>query len=141
MRAAEDGCRRAVGADRIRDFYLRARYANRHWTHLLLPAYTTWYEESGHVWPVIVNGQHGRVFGARRASARTANSVSLAVGGIAVALFILGALAALLGVAVPPVTVVGSILVVGGVILGLVAPVPAISAWIRNRDSRPEAPP
>jgi len=134
-------CGEAVGADRIRDFTLRARYQNRNWTHLLVPAYTTWYEESDQIWPVLVNGQNGRIYGQRRASARKANRVSLALGGVALVLFVLGALVALLGIAVPPAVVAGSAILVLGLALGLGAPAPAISVWVRNRNSTPGVPP
>ena len=140
-RAAEVDCRRAAGADQIRDFTLRARYQNRNWTHLLLPAYATWYEESCYIWPVLVNGQTGRIYGQRRASARKGNRASVIMGGVALALFAVGALLALIGVAVPPMVVVGSAILAIGLALGLAAPVPAIFVWVRNRGTAPVVPP
>jgi hypothetical protein len=141
VRVAEDECRLAAGADHIREFTLRALFTNRNWTQLLLPAYTTWYEEGGQPWPVIINGQSGRIHGVRRASTRRANSVSLVTGGIALVLFLLGAIAAAIGIAVPPLVVVGSVLLIAGLVVALVAPVPAISARVRNRRSSPDGSP
>jgi hypothetical protein len=56
-------------------------------------------------------------------------------------MFMLGAVVALLGLAVPPVAVVGTVVLVTGLVLALAAPVPAISAWLRNRDAASEIPP
>ena len=141
VRAAEDECRVAAGAEHIREFTLRARFPKLKWTQLLLPAYTTWYAEGGQVWPVLINGQNGRIHGVRRASTRRANSASFVIGGLALALFVLGALAAAIGVAVPLLVVVGGTLLIAGVVLALVAPVPAISARVRNRRSSPDGSP
>ena len=141
VRASEDACRRAAGAQHMRGFTLQARYDDHSWTHLLLPAYTTWYEEDGTTWPVLINGQNGRVHGVRRASTRKANRASLVVGAVALVLFIVAALAALIGVAVPPLVIAGSVLLVVGVVIALLAPIPAIAAWVRNRGTSPDEPP
>jgi hypothetical protein len=135
--AAGAECQQAAGADHIRDFTPQVEYGDLNWTQLLLPAYVTWYREGEQVWPVLVNGQSGRVSGARRASSRKANTASLALGGIAVALFVLGGLLALAGALLPPAAVVGGLILLVGVLVGLAAPVPAISAWVYNRRSSP----
>ena len=135
VRAAEEECRQAASADHIRDFTLQAEYSDLNWTLLLLPAYVTWYREGGRVWPVLVNGQSGRVSGARRASTRKANITSLALGAVALLLFLVGGLLALLGAAVPPVAVVGGVVLVVGLLLAVAAPIPAIGVWVHNRRS------
>ncbi len=137
-RAAGDECRRAAGADHIRDFTLEAEYEDLNWTLLLLPAYVTWYREGERVWPVLVNGQSGRVSGVRRAAARKANVTSLILGGVALFLFVLGGLMALLGAAFPPVAVVGGVLLIIGLLMAVTAPIPAIGVWAFNRRSTPE---
>jgi len=137
-RAAGDECRRAADADHVRDLTLEAEYEDLNWTLLLLPAYVTWYQEGEHVWPVLVNGQSGRVSGARRASARKANVTSLILGGVALFLFVLGGLMALLGAAFPPVAVVGGVLLIIGLLMAVTAPIPAIGVWAFNRRSTPE---
>jgi hypothetical protein len=133
VRAAEDDCRRAAGAAQIRDFVVRADYTDLHWTRLLVPVYTTWYSEGGQLWPVLLNGQSGHIDGVRRASTQKARTVSLILGGVALALFLLGGLLALLGLAAPPVALVGTVLLVGGLAFALTAPIPAIAAWAHNR--------
>lgn len=135
VRTAEIDCRRAADADHIRDFRLDAAYTDLNWTQLLLPAYVSWYEEGEAVWPVLVNGQTGRVSGVRRASARKARTTALILGGIGVLLFLVGGLLALLGGAFPPLIVVGMVVLVIGVMLGLAAPVPPIAVWRFNRRS------
>ncbi len=138
VRAAGEECRQAAGADHIRDFTLEAEYNDLNWTLLLLPAYATWYREGERVWPVLVNGQDGHVSGVRRASTRKANGTSLILGGVALLLFLVGGLLALLGVALPPVSVAGGVLLIAGLLLAAVAPIPAIGVWVFNRRSSPD---
>ena len=136
VRTAEIDCRRAAGADHVRDFRLDAAYTDLNWTQLLLPAYVSWYEEGEEIWPVLVNGQTGRVSGVRRASARKARTTALVLGGIGVLLFLVGGLLALLGGVFPPLIAVGLVILILGVVLGLAAPVPPIAVWRFNRGKR-----
>ena len=136
-RAASEECRRAAGADHARSFALEAEYEGLNWTLLLLPAYVTWYREGERVWPVLVNGQSGRVSGARRASARKANITALVLGIVGVLLFLFGGLLALLGAVFPPATILGGVILIAGLLLALVAPLPAIGVWAFNRRSSP----
>ena len=135
VRAAQAECQQAASADHIRDFAVEAEYNDLNWTLLLLPAYVTWYEEGGQTWPVLVNGQSGRVSGVRRASARKANATSLILGGVAAILFVLGGLLSLLGAVFPPAVAVGGVILVIGLLLGIAAPIPAIGVWTFNRRS------
>jgi len=139
VRAAGAECHQAAGADHIRDFTLDAEYEHLNWTLLLLPAYVTWYKEGQRVWPVLINGQNGRVSGVRRASTRKANVTSLTLGGVALLLFLVGGLLALLGAALPPVAVAGGLLLIAGLLLAVVAPIPAIGVWVFNRRSSPDS--
>jgi fatty acid desaturase len=120
----------------VRDFRLDAAYTDLNWTQLLLPAYVSWYEEGEEIWPVLVNGQTGRVSGVRRASARKARTTALVLGGIGVLLFLVGGLLALLGGVFPPLIAVGLVILILGVVLGLAAPVPPIAVWRFNRGKR-----
>jgi uncharacterized membrane protein YphA (DoxX/SURF4 family) len=138
VRVAREDCRQATGADHVRDFKIEAGYEELNWTLLLLPAYVTWYREGERVWPLLVNGQSGRVSGVRRASTRKANVTSLVLGAIALVLFVLGGLMALLGAAVPPVAAVGGVILILGLFLAVVAPIPAIGVWASNRRSASE---
>ena len=128
-------CTQASVADHVRDFELDAKYGETNWTQMLLPTYVTWYEEGGSIWPVLVNGQNGHVDGVRRAASRKAGMTSLIIGIVAAMLVLLGGILTLAGAIFPPGAVVGVALLVFGVILGLVAPIPAISAWAHNRNA------
>jgi hypothetical protein len=135
VRAAGEECRQAAGADHIREFTLEANYDDLNWTLLLLPAYVTWYRDGERAWPVLVNGQSGRVSGVRRASTRKANVTSLVLGVVGVLLFLFGGLLALLGAVLPPLAVLGGVILVFGLLLAAAAPIPAIGAWMFNRRS------
>jgi hypothetical protein len=139
VRAAQAECQQAAGADHIRDFTIDAQYSGLNWTLLLLPAYVTWYEEGGRTWPLLLNGQSGRVSGARLASARKARNTSLTIGTVALLLILLGGLLTLLGLVFPPLLVVGGVILLIGVLPALVAPIPAIAVWAFNRKSEQEA--
>lgn len=135
VRTAQAECQQAASADHIRDFALEAQYENLNWTLLLLPAYVTWYQEGEQVWPLLVNGQSGRVSGARRASARKANVTSLVLGAVALLLFVTGGLLSLLGAVFAPAVAVGGVILLLGLLLAIAAPAPAIGAWVFNRRS------
>jgi hypothetical protein len=138
VHAAQAECQQAAGADHVRDFTIDARYSGLNWTLLLLPAYVTWYEEGGQVWPVLVNGQIGHMSGARRASARKARNASLVIGAVALLLILLGGLLSLAGLLFPPLIAVGGVILLVGVAPALVAPIPAIAVWAYNRRSEQE---
>ncbi len=137
-RAVATDCQRASGADHIRSFNLNAAYKNLNWTLLLLPTYVTWYRAGDRIWPVLVNGQNGHVDGVRLADAHRANITSLILGVVGAALFVLGGLLTLVGLPFPLLAVFGGLMLVLGVILGLIAPIPAIGVWIFNRRSAAE---
>ena len=134
-RAAEAECRQAADADHIRDFARQANYSNLNWTMLLLPAYVAWYQEGERIWPVLINGQSGRVSGARRASARKANITSAVIGAIVLLLLLTGGGLMLLGAVAPPAAIVGGLLFLIGLLMMLIAPIPAIGVWVFNRRS------
>jgi hypothetical protein len=138
VRAAQAECQEAAGADHIRDFTVDAQYGGLNWTLLLLPAYVTWYEESGQVWPVLANGQIGHVSGARRTSARKARITSLVIGAAALLLILLGGLLSVAGLLFPPLIAIGGVILLVGVLPALAAPIPAIAAWAYNRGSEQE---
>ena len=134
-RAVEAECLQATGADHIRTFALQAEYGSLNWTLLLLPAYLTWYREGGQIWPLLANGQTGRMSGARRASARRAGTVSAVLGLLALLLFVVGGLGAALSPLLPPLVVLAGAALPLGLLLALLAPVPAIAVWVFNRRS------
>jgi hypothetical protein len=133
VQAARTECQQAAGADHIRDFAIDAQYGGLNWTLLLLPAYVTWYEEGDQIWPLLINGQSGRVSGIRRASATKASRASFLVGAMALLLFLLGGLVAAAGLVVPPLLIVGGVVLFIGAVLAVMAPIPMISVWVFNR--------
>ncbi len=138
VRAAQAECQEAAAADHVRDFTVDAQYSGLNWTLLLLPAYVTWYEEGGRVWPVLVNGQIGHVSGARWASARKAKVASFVIGAVALLLILLGGLLSVAGLLFPPLIAVGGVILLVGVLPALAAPIPVIAAWAYNRGSEQE---
>ena len=62
----------------------------------------------------------------------------ITAGGVALLLFVVGGLLALLGVAFPPVVVLGGLILIAGLLLAVVAPIPAIGVWVFNRRSSPD---
>ncbi len=132
--AAGEECRQAAGADHIRQFRWSPTYTSQHWTLLLLPLYATYYlDDEGQPRPVLINGQSGRVFGARRASMQRAQHTALIIVAVAAVLFLLSLAVGVAGLAVPPLLAVGGI---GGVLalcVGLGAIIPIVRAWQFNR--------
>lgn len=135
-RVAALECKSASQADHVRNWAMDARYEALTWTQMLVPSYVTWYREGDEPHPVWINGQSGHVHGPKYASRRKARTASLLAGGIAALLFLVGMLLVLIGGAVPPLMGLGAVLVIGALLLGLVAPIPAIWAWLRNRSLR-----
>jgi hypothetical protein len=135
-RTAEAECQIASEADHIRNWSMQARFEDLHWTQMLVPAYVTWYQEDETTCPVWINGQSGHVYGVERLSQRKANMASLIVGAVAALLFMLGGLMALVGAALVAPMAIGVVLIVGSLLLGLLAPVPAIWVWFKNSRQR-----
>jgi hypothetical protein len=132
---AAQECRTAAEADHMRNWGMRAEYKGLNWTQLLVPAYVTYYREGDGIYPVWMNGQSGHVYGVKRSSQRKANLASLIIGSVAAFTFLIGVLLALLGGALVTPVAIGTGLVILGLILGIIAPIPAISVWFRNRQA------
>jgi hypothetical protein len=132
-RAAALECKNASQADHVRNWSMDGRYDDLNWTQMLAPAYVTWYREGEEPHSIWINGQSGHVYGLKYASQRKARLASLAMGGLAALFFLMGMLLALIGVAESAQLGLGVLMVVGALVLGLAAPVPAIWAWLRNR--------
>ena len=87
--AAED-CRRAAGADQIRQLNWRAEFPNRNWTLLLLPVLSAWYlDDDRQPQPVWINAQTGKFSGKRRASSKRATRTSLILLSVAALIFVI----------------------------------------------------
>ncbi|MBN2001967.1 MAG: hypothetical protein JXA21_01315 [Anaerolineae bacterium] len=127
QQTATEECRQAAQSDRIQRFRWSPEYTNLHWTLLLLPIYSTYYlDDNQQPQRILVNGQTGKVSGARRASMQRAQRVSLIVGIVAAIFFVLGLGLSILGLAMPPLIIAGiAILVVafGGGLVGALIPI------------------
>lgn len=132
--AAAEECRQAAQADEIRAFTWQPVVANENWTLLLLPVYSAAYlDDDGRPQPVWINGQTGRISGVRRASQRRAIQAALAILSLAGLIFILGLLALLGGVLLPPLAALGLIGMALGVAVGVGALFPLVQVWTFNR--------
>jgi hypothetical protein len=136
QQAAEE-CRRAAGADHIRQFRWTPTYAEQNWTLLLAPAYTTYYvDDKGQPQAVLIHGQTGQIDGARRSSMQRAQRTSLILALVALGIFIVSLVIAAAGLVAPPVAVLGGIGILTALALGLGALVPILRVWQFNRQQR-----
>jgi hypothetical protein len=133
-RLAARDCQIAAGAQHVDEFNIQADYPNQHWTQLLLPVYTTAYrDEDGKVYPVLIHGQNGKIFGVRKASQKQARNWSLGLMAVALVSFMLGLLFAAGAVLLPPLGILSLLFFGGALLVGLTAPIPAFWAWNFNR--------
>jgi len=135
-RTAALECKSASQADHARNWSMSARYYGLTWTQMLVPAYLTWYREEDGPHPVWINGQSGHIYGHKYASQRKARMTSLVAGSLAAVFFLIGMLLALIGSTDTALVSLGVLMVIGALVLGLSAPIPAIWAWLRNRSLR-----
>ncbi|MBL8096841.1 MAG: hypothetical protein JNL73_21875 [Anaerolineales bacterium] len=132
-RAASD-CQAAAGAQHVRRIGLRADYRDTRWTQLLLPAYlTTYTDDEGRVHPVLVNGATGRIGGRRFASQSKGLRLAGLVGLGAVLALMVGLVLLAIGALLPPVALLGGLILVAALGLGLAALWPALWPWQWNR--------
>lgn len=93
VKQAADECRRAAGAEHVRQFQWQSTYSDQQWTQMLVPVYTSFYRnDEGQPLTVLLNGQSGRISGIRRASMRRARQIALYAVITAVLLFVLALL-------------------------------------------------
>ena len=104
------------------------------WSLLLLPVYTTAYEDDeGRALALLIHGQTGRIDGPRRASMRRARRVSVIVGLVALVILAVGLAMVAAGLMVPPLAAVGIVGVLVALVVGIGALVPMLLAWQFNR--------
>ncbi len=83
-RLAQEECRMAADGQQIRQFLWEPNIRDKHWTHLLLPVYLSYYEvDQGERIPLYIHGQNGRVIGRRQASEQRARRRALWWMGLA----------------------------------------------------------
>jgi len=132
--AASDECRRAAKADHIREFRWSADYRGQNWTQLLLPVYATYYlDDQNTPQPILIHGQTGRPSGARRASMKRAQRLSLLIGGLAAMVFFCSLLVAAASYFNDSLFVVGVFGLILAFAVGVLALTPIFVAWQFNQ--------
>jgi hypothetical protein len=135
--AAALSCTQAAGAQHVRNFDLHADYESLNWTQLLLPTYVTYYtDDQGLAHPVYINGQSGAAGGIRLASQRKGWIWAGVLLLIALVLFLSGILSFVAATLMPPLGVLGTFLIVLGLVVGVAAIIPAIWPWRWNREQQ-----
>ena len=140
---AADECRVASRADHMREFAWNPHFEQQQWTQLLLPVYTTFYQDdAGIEHPILVHGQTGQVAGRRQASMRSARRLSIVLGLAAVAVFSVSILLVMLSAlgSVQDTPSGGALWATLGVFgvwsamgLGILAMAPVVYVWVFNR--------
>lgn len=132
---ATEECRRACQADHIRDFRWQANYTQQNWTLLLLPLYVTYYlDDEQTPQPILIHGQSGQLSGPRRASMKRARRLMGVIETVAVILFLISLVAALLSTVVEPLRLVAGLAIAGAIIVGLAGLIPLVIVWQFNRN-------
>jgi hypothetical protein len=133
QRAAQE-CQQAAEADHLRQFRWKPSYVNRHWTMLLVPVYTTYYQDSeGRARVLLIHGRTGQVDGARRGSMKRAQRRALTIGAVALLMLLLSLLIVGAGLILPPLAVVGGVGGLLALLAGVGALVPIVRVWQFNR--------
>ncbi|MCA9943681.1 MAG: hypothetical protein KC449_09385 [Anaerolineales bacterium] len=88
--AVSQDCRLASEAEHIRGFKWSPRFANQHWTQLLLPLYASYYlDDDNQAQMVLLHGQTGKLHGSKRASMQRARRVAGIILAVAAVLLLL----------------------------------------------------
>lgn len=118
MRAdTRDDCREQASTSQIRNFSMALDFSEESWRYILAPIYLTVYQYDGQPYQVMINGQTGAIAGQRPVDW---NKVWLVVGAVVAPgalLTLLGVLAIVLGLLLPPALGVAAVLLVPGIIL------------------------
>ena len=89
LQLAEKDVEKACDGQHIRQFKWQPNYSQQYWSKLLLPVYSSYYQDdAGKRVPVLIHGRTGQVIGRQVASLNKAKRLSIILGIIAVALFI-----------------------------------------------------
>jgi hypothetical protein len=127
-------CQFAAEAQHMEEFFIQAEYKELNWTQLLLPMYTSAYQdEDGIVHPILINGQNGKIFGKKRASQRKPRILSLGLLVTALLCFVLGLVFAAGTTLLPILGFFSLLLFALALVAGISAPIPIIWAWNFNR--------
>jgi hypothetical protein len=117
---AREECYRDIHASHVRNFSMKADFADESWRYVLLPVYLTSYRYEDKTFQVMVNGQHGKVAGQKPVDW---TKIWLAIAGMLLPGFVLGAiglpLLLLSGIGVIPLAL-GFFLLIAGTILSVI---------------------
>ena len=132
--AAGEECRQSAQAQHVRNYAIRAAYANLHWTQLLQPVYATYYhDDQGRPQILLVNGQSGAIGGPRRASQRKGCLWSGIGLGSTAFLLVIYILLVLLGKSIPALASLAVMTICLALGLGVFSVVLAAWPWNWNR--------
>ena len=127
QRAAAIECQHAAQADHIRHYRWSPTYTHLNWTQRLCPVYTTYYVgDEGTPYPIFIHGQTGQLSGIRQASMQRAQRLSIIIAIIAAVLLVIGLCLIATGLIMPPILIVGLIIIVltlGGGAIGALSPI------------------
>ncbi len=131
--AAAAECRQAATADHLREFRWKPEFSDQVWTQLLLPLYTSHYQDDEGITRMIyVQGQSGALRGQRRASMRKARRWATIIAAVAAGIFAISLLLALAGYfenRLLPFVGVGMVI---ALLVGVTAVLPLLLAWYVN---------
>jgi hypothetical protein len=138
-RAAQE-CQRAADADHLRQFRWKPLTTERNWTLLLVPVYTTYYEDDeGRARVLLIHGRSGQMHGAQRASTVRARRRAVIIAAVALLMLLLSLVVAGAGLIMPPLAVVGGVGGLVALLTGVGALVPVARAWQFNRQQDRES--
>jgi len=131
--AVSDQCRQAASAEHIREFKWAGKFSNKEWTQLLLPIYTTYYQDdNGRFHSILLHGQSGKLHGTRRASLKKAKRWSIAIATLALLTLCFSMILGAIGLAEDVVLPFALIFLFGAMALGITAVFPLIIVWYIN---------
>lgn len=131
--AAAEECRQAAVADHIREFRWKPEFADPVWTQLLLPLYTTHYQDhEGVTRMLFVQGQTGTLRGQRRASMVKARRWSASLAAVAAVIFVVSMLVAVLADAGSGLLAAAGGGIAVALLVGVTAVLPLLMAWYAN---------
>jgi hypothetical protein len=132
--AAADECRRAAGADHIRQFAWQPEFSAENWTLLLLPVFTTvYYDDDNNPQPVWINAQTGQLSGKRRASPKRATRAAGIWLAVAAAIFLVSLALTAAAALLPMLLALSVIGFIVAILAGVGAAVPLFRVWAFNR--------
>ncbi len=135
---AADECRRATGADHVRQFSWSPQFSDQNWSLTYQPAATTYYlDDERNPCVLFIHGQTGRINGARRASMQRAYKTTLALLAVAFVIFLASLAAFLAGALAPFLMPVGGVGLAAALALALGALIPIVIVWGFNQSQKP----